>query len=326
MLQIAKGKVSADPVVLAPPLVTVNSCDVTKTNRAVYTVSPEASSRILTKNAFRLAGEFGSITLSVCFVFEVSPPTHLASVEFEGACESVMKVEGGAPSPEIKMQGSGLFHVRYALPDKVERITMTIPRYYTDRDDKKTYVRFIFGPPTPVIASVGLALRAHEASMDCRLATADGGAVRFHRAVLAARSAYFDKLFYGEFIEARTDTVAVEGTALAWGCVKSMMYAQTLGTKDGKVLIDTLETIYRYDLEAFVPPVWEALSRALDGFVAVRALRVAGLHENAAIGVDAMCFIQSNVTTLMCDCEWVRQYANALEEIGGVPKEFVIVR
>jgi len=162
--------------------------------------------------------------------------------------------------------------------------------------------------------------------MDCRLATADGGAVRFHRAVLAARSAYFDKLFYGEFIEARTDTVAVEGTALAWGCVKSMMYAQTLGTKDGKVLTDTLETIYRYDLEAFVPPVWEALSRALDGFVAVRALRVAGLHENAAIGLDAMCFIQSNVTTLMCDCEWVRQYANALEEIGGVPKEFVIVR
>ena len=316
----------ANPVA---PVVSVKSCDASKSNRVAYSVSTDVASRILTRKSFRLGGEFGSNILSIRFVFDVSPPAHLASVEVEGVCGCVIKVEGGYPrkcSQEMKIDGSGLFRLHYALAEKVDTITMTIPTYNTDTDDKNTYVRFISGPANSIIASVGMALRAHEASMDCRLSTTDGGAVRFHRAVLAARSAYFDKLFYGEFIEAKTDTVAVEGTSLAWGCVKSMMYVQTLGTKDGKVLIDTLETAYRYDLEAFVLPVWEALSRALDGFVAVRALRVAGLHDNKAIGIDSMGFIQSNIATLICDCQWVRQYADALEEIGGVPNEFVIVR
>ena len=226
-------------------------------------------------------------------------------------------------SPEMKIEKSGLFNLRNALKEKVDTITMTIPTYKVGRDDKKTYVRFIFKQPAPVIASVGLALRAHEASMDCRLSTSDGGAVRFHRAVLAARSGYFDKLFFGEFKEAASDTVVVEGSALAWGCIKSMVYAQILGAKDRVVLTEALETVYRYELEAFASPVWDTLSQGLDGAVAVRALRVAGLHQNAVIGVDAMGFIGHNIATLMLNQKWVREYADALEEIGGVPTEFV---
>jgi hypothetical protein len=41
------------------------------------------------------------------------------------------------------------------------------------------------------------------------------------------------------------------------------------------------------------------------------------------MGVDSMRYIQTHITTLICDCEWVRQYASVLQEIGGMPQAFV---
>ena len=331
MYQDANGKVGNDPALLTPPLVRVTSSDyMASSGLTRHAINPDVSSLILVPKSFKLASLTSAGGLCVRFVFAVCPPADLVCAQFTGGSGCLIKMQINSCSHVTSCQkgmdsaGEGVFSFSdMSTLRKVATITMKVENYRPSSDDLKTYVRFLFAPAEPPVASVGLALRAHEASMDCRLSTSDGGAVRFHRAVLAARSGYFDKLFFGEFKEAASDTVVVEGSALAWGCIKSMMYAQILGAKDRVVLTEALETVYRYELEAFASPVWDTLSQGLDGAVAVRALRVAGLHQNTAIGLDAMGFIRQNITTLMCDQKWVREYADALEEIGGVPTEFV---
>jgi hypothetical protein len=161
--------------------------------------------------------------------------------------------------------------------------------------------------------------------MDCTLTTKDNGNISFHRAVLAARSGFFEKLFFGfgEFKESQTNTVEVEGSTDAWVCIKSMVYTQKLSSNESAVLINALETVYCYDMEAFVPLVWETLSNNLNGIVAVKSLRVAGLHKNSTIGMDAMSYIMQNISSLIFNREWVKTYAEILEEIGGFHDEFV---
>ena len=176
-----------------------------------------------------------------------------------------------------------------------------------------------------IISAIGATLLHHEASMDCTLTTKDNGNISFHRAVLAARSGFFEKLFFGfgEFKESQTNTVVVEGSTDAWLCIKSMVYTQKLSSNESAVLINALETVYCYDMEAFVPLVWETLSNNLNGIIAVKSLRVAGLHKNNTIGVDAMSYIMQNISSLIFNREWVKTYAEILDEIGGVPDEFV---
>ena len=314
MYQDANGKVGDDPALLTPPLVSVKSVAL---DGGSWTgeMDLRQASRIFARNEFR-TGYTGSFCVKL--VFTVSPPAYLESVLYENGTACVVKIEGGNPtksSPEIRIAESGLFVLRDTLEEKVSLITLTIPRWNSDMDSKRTHVRFIFGQPAPVIASVGLALRAHEASMDCKLLTDDGEEVGFHRAVLAARSAYFDKLFFGEFKESKTDVVKVEGGTTTWQCINAMLYTQTLPKSDRITLIRTLEIVYHYDLEAFAASVWHALVRKLDGVVAVRALRVAGLHQNKEISAEAMEFIKEHILTLMLDREWVRRYADVLEEI-----------
>ena len=124
-------------------------------------------------------------------------------------------------------------------------------------------------------------------------------------------------------------SAAETSSTIRWICTSSMavlvrgafctllglLYTQTLPKSDRITLIRTLEIVYHYDLEAFAASVWHALVRKLDGVVAVRALRVAGLHQNKEISAEAMEFIKEHILTLMLDREWVRRYADVLEEI-----------
>ena len=312
MYQDANGKVGDDPALLTPPLVSVSSCQYDRS-----TVAIDMASTVLRPSGLSLGSRFGGSSRLV-YEFDVRPPAKIWAVQFQGMRGCSIELRGGVPeviSGEKKLEGVGLFNLRDVLKVKVERITLVINGYQPSKDDTKTYVRFLFRPDAPVIASVGLALRAHEASMDCQLLTDDGEKVGFHRAVLAARSAYFDKLFFGEFKESKTDVVKVEGGTTTWQCINAMLYTQTLPKSDRITLIRTLEIVYHYDLEAFAASVWHALVRKLDGVVAVRALRVAGLHQNKEISAEAMEFIKEHILTLMLDREWVRRYADVLEEI-----------
>ena len=164
-----------------------------------------------------------------------------------------------------------------------------------------------------------------QGSMDCILMTSTGVAVEFHRSVLAASSGYFDKLFYGQFAESKADAIDVQGNTQTWANIKSLMYKNCLDPSGmGKdVLIDTLETLYMYDLETFIPSVWGILSPIQNGATAVRSLRLAGLHRNTPMGLGAMAYIETNIAALMCNCEWIKAYADVLAEIGNVPVEFI---
>ena len=201
---------------------------------------------------------------------------------------------------------------------------MHIDNYDVRTDDNTNYVRFIFSQSADIpIASVGMALCNHETSMDCSLTTPDECTIRFHRAVLASRSGYFDKLLFSDFQESKTDTIAVQGSASAWQCIRTLLYKQMTGTKNKDTLIEALETAYHYDFGVFVTHLWDVLGPMLDGFIAVRSLRLAGLHQNKDMGIESMRFIKAQISTLICDCEWVHQYASVLQEIGGMPQEFI---
>ena len=330
VFQDAKGAISRDITVLTPTLVGLQSCEVNTPDGNIRRSLPTLENSILIRNAFKLEGAYqtdtGKVDLQFCFC--VFPPSFIATFEFEGPRGCSIQVAGENPtktSPVININKNGVYALDKALPhEKIYRINMAIKGYTIAEDTKKNFVRFKFTPnTTPIIASVGMALHNHEASMDCTLVMQDATTIRFHRAVLAARSAYFDKLFFGEFQESKTDGIPVLGSANAWQCIRSMMYKQMISTKINDALIDTLETVYQYDLDVFVQPVWETLQPTLDGFTAVRSLRLAGLHQHIPMGIDSMRFIQAHITTLICDCEWVSQYASVLQEIGGMPQAFV---
>ena len=324
--QDAKGTINRDPKVLTPPLVGLMSCKVHADDGIPYNIDQVMDNCILTRNAFKLNREHHSPKVDLHFTFCVMPPTYLDSVLFEGPRGCTLTLEGETTAKHtLKLNENGKYSLNTTLPHAIiHTIKMEIKGHDVYNDAKKNFILFSLATTTaPIIASLGMALHNHEASMDCTLVTQDAITIRFHRSVLAARSAYFDKLFFGEFQESKTDGIPVLGSANAWQCIRSMMYKQMLGTKNNDALIDTLEVVYQYELDVFVQPVWETLQPMLDGFTAVRSLRLAGLHQNNTIGVDSMRYIQAHITTLICDCEWVRQYASVLHKIGGMPQAFV---
>jgi hypothetical protein len=105
------------------------------------------------------------------------------------------------------------------------------------------------------------ALLKHESSMDCTLMTEDNGRIQFHKVALAALSGYFDKLFFGGFKESKEEAIYVTGSFPVWKSIKNLVYTGRGIASNMEGYLETLETLYKYDLKTFADRVWDHMKQ-----------------------------------------------------------------